>query len=337
MYHFRNDYSECCHPAILERIASLGTEANPGYGTDGYCASAAAKIRMAVQCPQAAVHFLVGGTQTNMTIIDACLRPFEAVIAADTGHINVHETGAVEGTGHKVLTAAGKDGKLTVEAIASILSAHADEHMVKPAMVYLSDSTELGTIYTKADLTAISEFCHSHGLLLFLDGARLGAALAAPGNDLTLPDFARLCDVFYIGGTKNGALFGEAVVIPNISLAKDFRYQIKHRGAMLAKGFLLGLNFDTLFTNGLYQELAQDANEKAMLLRDGLIAKGIPLYVDSPTNQIFPILSNQVLEDLKSDFSYEISARIDEDHTAIRLVTSWATTTEAVEAFLAAI
>lgn len=337
MYSFRNDYSECCHPAILERIASLGTEANAGYGTDPYCAAAADKIRAAIACPEAAVHFLVGGTQTNMTIIDTALRPFEAVIAAQTGHINTHETGAVEGTGHKVLTAASKDGKLTPEMISSVLSAHTDEHMVKPRMVYLSDSTELGTIYTRAELTAISQFCHSHGLYLFLDGARLGAALACRENDLTLPDLARLCDVFYIGGTKNGALFGEAVVILHPVIAADFRYQMKHRGGMLAKGYLLGLNFDTLFTDGLYLQLAAAAYEKAVHLREGLIARQVPLYVDSPTNQLFPVFSNVKLQALGKDFIYEVWGKVDEEHTAIRLVTSWATTDEAVKAFLAAI
>lgn len=337
MYSFRNDYSECCHPAILARIASLQTEANAGYGTDPYCQAAAEKIRAAVECPEAAVHFLVGGTQTNMTVIDAALRPFEAVIAAQTGHINTHETGAVEGCGHKILTALCPDGKLDPERIAAVMSDYTDEHMVKPRMVYLSDSTELGTIYSKAELTAISAFCRSHGLYLFLDGARLGAALAARENDLTLPDFARLCDVFYIGGTKNGALFGEAVVIPNPAIAVDFRYQMKHRGGMLAKGYLLGLNFDTLFTDGLYQKLADMAYAKAVRLKNGLADRHVPFYVDSPTNQIFPIFPNSKLKELEQDFIYEITAKVDEDHTAIRLVTSWATTDEAVDAFLAAV
>lgn len=334
MYSFRNDYSECCHPAILERIASLKTEACAGYGTDPYCEAAADKIRAAVGCPEAAVHFLVGGTQTNMTVIDAALRPFQAVIAAASGHINVHETGAVEGTGHKVLTAVSPDGKLTPDQIRTILDAHIDEHMVQPKMVYLSDSTELGTIYTKAELTAISTLCREKGLYLFLDGARLGAALCAEENDLTLKDLAKLCDVFYIGGTKNGALMGEAVVIPHPLLAEDFRYEIKHRGGMLAKGFLLGLNFDTLFTDGLYMKLARHAHDQAARLREGLLARQVPLLVDSPTNQLFPVFSNEELTGLSQDFIYEVWGPTDSEHTCIRLVTSWATPPEAVDALL---
>ncbi|MCI8565552.1 MAG: aminotransferase class V-fold PLP-dependent enzyme [Lachnospiraceae bacterium] len=337
MYSFRNDYSECCHPAILERLSALGTQANPGYGTDSCCAAAAGKIRSLIQCPDAAVHFLIGGTQANMTIIDALLRPFEAVIAAESGHIHVHETGAVEGTGHKVLTAPGADGKLTPAMILRILDSHMDEHMVKPRMVYVSDSTELGTIYTRAELTAISDLCREHGLLLFLDGARIGAALCARGNDLTFADLPRLCDVFYIGGTKNGALLGEAVVFADPELARDFRYQIKHRGGMLAKGFLLGLNFDVLFTDNLYMRLAERAQCLAVRLRDGLAARGVPFLVDSPTNQLFPVFPNEELPALAQAFSYEVSGAVDETHTCIRLVTSWATTEEAVDAFLAAV
>jgi len=337
MYSFRNDYSECCHPSILNRLANIGSEAHPGYGCDDYCRSAAEKIRQAIECPDAAVHFLVGGTQTNMTVIDAALRPFQAVIAASTGHINVHETGAIEGTGHKVVTAPTNDGKLTPALIQAVLDAHTDEHMVQPKMVYISNSTELGTIYTKAELTAISELCHTKGLYLFLDGARLGAALCADGNDLTMKDLPRLCDVFYIGGTKNGALMGEAVVITHPALAEDFRYQIKHRGGMLAKGFLLGINFDTLFTNDLYMELARHAARLATRLRTGLTERQIPLLVNSPTNQIFPVLPDALIEQLSHDFSYEVWGRVDEEHTCIRLVTSWATTEETIDAFLQAI
>ena len=337
MYSFRNDYSQCCHPAILNRLVDLGPEANPGYGCDGYCRSAADKIRQAIHCPEAAVHFLVGGTQTNMTVIDSALRPFQAVIAAASGHINVHETGAIEGTGHKVLAAEAADGKLTPALIQRILDGHTDEHMVQPKMVYLSNSTELGTIYTKAELTAIYDLCRANNLYLFIDGARLGAALCAKGNDLTMADLPRLCDVFYIGGTKNGALMGEAVVISHPALAEDFRYQIKHRGGMLAKGFLLGINFDTLFTDDLYMELARHAQTLADCLRRGLAECQIPLLVDSPTNQIFPVLPNTMLETLSQDFSYEVWGKVDEKHTCIRLVTSWATTEETVDAFLQAV
>lgn len=337
MYSFRNDYSECCHPSILKRLTNMGSEANPGYGCDDYCRLAADKIRQVIAYPNAAVHFLVGGTQTNMTVIDAALRPFQAVIAASTGHINVHETGAIEGTGHKVLTAEATDGKLTPALIQSVLDAHTDEHMVQPKMVYISNSTELGTIYTKAELTAISQLCRSKGLYLFLDGARLGAALCAEGNDLTMADLPHLCDVFYIGGTKNGALMGEAVVISHPALAQDFRYQIKHRGGMLAKGFLLGINFDALFTDDLYMKLARHAAGLATRLRTGLKEFQIPMLVDSPTNQIFPVLPNALIETLSHDFSYEVWSKVDDDHTCIRLVTSWATTEEAVDAFLQAV
>ena len=337
MHSFRNDYSQCCHPLILERLMKVGTTAYPGYGCDEICEMAAAKIRQAVNAPEAAVHFLVGGTQTNMTVIDSCLRPFQAVIAAESGHINVHETGAIEGTGHKVLTAPTADGKLTPALIQAVLDAHTDEHMVQPKMVYVSDSTELGTIYTKAELTAISQLCRDKGLYLFLDGARLGAALCAEGNDLTMEDLPRLCDVFYIGGTKNGALMGEAVVISHPVLAEDFRFQIKHRGAMLAKGYLLGINFDTLFTDDLYMKLAGHAAQMAAALRNGLKERQIPTLVESPTNQIFPVLPNALIQDLSHDFSYEVWGAVDAHHTCIRLVTSWATTTEDVDAFLAAL
>ncbi len=337
MYSFQNDYSECCHPAILERLASLKTQAFPGYGTDEICASAAAKIREAVGCPEAAVHFLIGGTQTNLIIIDAFLRPWEAVIAADSGHINTHETGAVEGTGHKVLTAPTEDGKLTPAMIDGICRAHTDEHMVRPRMVYLSNSTELGTIYTKAELEAIHALCRNRGLYLFLDGARLGAALCAEGNDLALTDLPRLCDVFYIGGTKNGAMFGEAVVIPDPSLLPDFRYQLKHRGGMLAKGFLLGVNFDVLFTDGLYMRLAAQADRMAARLKEGLVRLQIPMLVDASANQLFPVLPDSWVDKLRSDFAFEVWGPAEPGHTCIRLTTSWATSEEAVDALLSAL
>ncbi|MCI8402990.1 MAG: aminotransferase class V-fold PLP-dependent enzyme [Lachnospiraceae bacterium] len=337
MYSFQNDYSECCHPSITERLSLLGNEAFRGYGADRLCESAAAKIRRAIACPEASIHFLTGGTQTNLTVIASVLRPFEAVIAAETGHINVHETGAIEGTGHKVLTAASSDGKLTPEMILALLASHTDEHMVKPRLVYISDSTELGTVYTKAELTAIYALCRQRELILYLDGARLGAALCASCNDLSLSDLPRLCDIFYIGGTKNGALLGEALVISRPELAEDFRYEMKHRGAMMAKGFLLGLNFDTLFTDGLYLRLAEAAGQQAARLRQGLMDLGIPLMVDSPTNQLFPVLPNHALPCLRRDFAFEIWGPVDEEHTCIRLVTSWATTGEAVDHLLTAL
>ena len=235
MISFVNDYSEGACEEILERLAATNHEQSAGYGLDPYCERAAEKIRQAIECDDCDVHFLVGGTQCNKTVIAAALRPHEAVICAESGHINVHESGAIENSGHKVLYAPSADGRLQCADVEAILAKHTDEHMVKPAMVYVSDATEIGTFYTYAQLKALSECCHAHGLYLFLDGARLGNALCAEGNDLTLPQLAQLCDVFYIGGTKNGALFGEALVIVNDALKPDFRYHIKQNGAMLAK------------------------------------------------------------------------------------------------------
>lgn len=266
-----------------------------------------------------------------MLLISSCLRPYQAVIAASTGHINVHETGAVEATGHKVLTAAVPDGKLTPEAIRSIIAAHPDEHMVQPAMVYISDSTELGTIYNLTELTAISSTCKELGLLLYLDGARIGSALTCPENDLTLSAIAALTDAFYIGGTKNGALYGEALLITNPALQKDFRYAIKNRGAMLAKGFIAGIQFETLFENGLYWELAKHANELAAKLTAAFIEKGYALYAKSPTNQVFPVLPAAVCERLEKDFQFEIQSRPDPESVVVRFVTSWATPEKAVD------
>ena len=326
---------------MLERLGQTNMEQTPGYSEDKYCEEAREKIRKACGDDSLAVHFLVGGTQTNVTVINAALRKHQGVLCAVTGHINVHETGAVEACGHKVLGLESPDGKITAAQVAEAYEAHIHndsfEHMVQPKMVYISNPTEVGTIYSKAELTALSETCHKYGLYLFLDGARLGYGLAAPDNDLTLPEIAALCDVFYIGGTKVGAMFGEAVVITNPALKKDFRYFIKQHGAMLAKGRLLGIQFLTLFEEKRYFEISAHASRLAEKIHDELKDMGVKFYVDSPSNQQFVILPDAVLEKLKDDFAFEYQARVDDTHSAVRICTCWATKEENVEALLAAL
>ena len=339
MFFFNNDYSEGCHEKVLEALIRTNLEQTPGYGEDHHCASAAAKIRKLCGREDLAVHFLVGGTQANLTVIAAALRPHQGALGAATAHINVHETGAVEATGHKVLWVPSDDGKITASQVAEVVEAHwADasfEHTVQPKLVYISDPTELGTLYTLAELEALSRTCHEKGLYLFLDGARLGYGLAARGCDVTMEDLARLCDVFYIGGTKVGALFGEAVVIPNKELAQDFRYLIKQRGGMLAKGRLLGVQFDALMEDGLYFKIAERADAMADQIRASLQKAGYPLAVEGITNQIFPILPDKVLAELEKKYVFCPNGRIDETHSSIRICTSWATTQEAVDALCA--
>ena len=336
MIYFNNDYSEGCHPKVLEALIRTNMDQTPGYGEDTYCAGAAERIRELCAAPDAAVHFLVGGTQTNLTVIDAALRPHQGALCAETGHIHVHETGAVEATGHKVLTVPSADGKITAAQVIRTVEAHRSdasfEHMVQPKLVYISNPTELGTLYTREELTALSEACHCLGLYLFLDGARLGYGLTARGNDVTMSDLARRCDVFYIGGTKVGALFGEAVVITNPVLAEDFRYLIKQHGGMLAKGRLLGVQFAALLEDGLYFRIAEQANRLADRIRETLQQLNIPLLVEGVTNQIFPILPNDVLEELKKSYAFSEMDRVDEGHRAVRFCTSWATREENVEA-----
>jgi len=336
MYSFRNDYSEGAHPRVLQALIDTNLEQTCGYGLDPRCQTAADLIRRLCRAPDADVHFLVGGTQANLVTVDALLQSYEAVIAASTGHVSVHETGAIEATGHKVCTVDTPDGKLTPALVESVLAGHnGSEHMVSPRLVYVSDTTEIGTIYTKAELTALRRCCDAHGLYLFLDGARLGSALTAEGNDLSLPDLAALTDVFYLGGTKNGALFGEALVINGAVPRGHFRWHMKQRGAILAKGRLLGLQFQALLTDGLYFELACHANQLALRLRDGMAALGYPFPVESSTNQQFPVLPNSVVEQLEAmGYAFEIDRPVDDSHTCIRLVTSWATPEAAVEAFL---
>lgn len=339
MISFRNDYSEIAHPRILEKLLECATTQNDGYGLDAHSAAAADSIRRQIGV-DADIHFIPGGTQTNLLAIAACLRPYECVLACDTGHINVHETGAIEGTGHKVITVPHVDGKLTPEGIRQMFDTHESEHMVKPRMVYLSDSTELGTIYTKAELTAIRRTCDGLGLLLFLDGARLGSALCSAQNDLTLADLADLCDLFYIGGTKNGALLGEALVIVNPLLKSDFRYMIKNRGAMLAKGFVTGIQFEVLFEDEqpLYFTLADHANRQANKLFVALSQKGYDFYAPpAGTNQLFVIVTADKLTELEQDFAFNIEKPLADGRFAIRFVTSWATTDEMVDALIEAL
>lgn len=336
MYRFTNDYSEGCHPKLLEAIAAANTEGNFGYSTDPHCAHAVELIRAAIGHPKAAVHFLVGGTQVNTIAVCAFLRPHQAIIATEQGHPCGHESGAIEGIGHKVIPVpCGPDAKITPKAIAACCDAHPNEHNVQPKLVYLSNTSEMGAIYTGEELRAIHKVCQERGLYLYLDGARLASALAA--GSATLSEIADCCDAFTIGATKNGALFGEALVITNLPLAEDLRYIIKQRGGLLAKGFLLGIQFETLFTDDLYQEMGRWSTGLALQLRDGMQALGIPFMSDSPSNQQFPILPNSALEVLRPDFHWEELGPVDADHTCIRLVTSWATQQQAVDAWLAAL
>ena len=336
MIYFNNDYSEGCHSAVLEKLIQTNMVQTSGYGMDEYCAEAAQRIKDMCGNQELAVHFLVGGTQTNLTVISAALRPHQGVIGANSAHVQVHETGAIEATGHKILSLPSDAGKITAEQVKAAVTAHfADEsaeHTVQPKMVYISNPTELGTIYTLGELEELSAVCRSMGLYLFLDGARLGYGLTAKDNDITMADLARLCDVFYIGGTKVGALFGEAVVISNPAIAQDFRYLIKQHGGMLAKGRLLGIQFATLLENDLYFNIAKHANVLADQLRDTLSQLGYPLLVPGTTNQVFPILPDALLDELKKEFSFSEQERVDDAHRAIRFCTSWATTQENVDA-----
>lgn len=341
MIYFNCDYTEGAHPEIMRRLLETNLVQTVGYGEDEYCESARRRILALCRNENAQVHFLVGGTQANFTVISAALRAHQAVVAAVSGHIAVHETGAVEATGHKVITLPSDDGKITAAQVRACYDAHwndsTHEHMAQPAMVYFSNPTENGTLYSKAELTAISEVCRACGLTLFVDGARMGYGLASPKNDLTLADYAALCDVFYIGGTKVGALFGEAVVICKPELQRDFRYHIKQRGGMLAKGRLLGVQFDTLFTDELYFEISKHAVDLALELRAAFEKKGWPLLYDSWTNQQFPVLPDEVYERLKEKFVLSFWEKTDEHHTTVRVCTSWATTRESVQALLDAI
>ena len=336
MIHFESDYLEGCAPQILDALRQTNLEQTLGYGEDSHCARAADMIRYVFDCPDAAVHFLVGGTQANATVISSLLKPYQGVVCAESAHINVHETGAVEHSGHKVLALPARDGKISAKQILAALEAHhsdfSREHMVQPGMVYLSFPTELGTLYTKQELLDIREVCRNWELPLFIDGARLGYGLEASGCDLLPKDLPALADVFYIGGTKQGALFGEAVVFSNPALAEDFRYNIKQNGGMLAKGRLLGIQYEVLMNEGLYFSLARRADRLADRIRAAFTRKGIPFLVNNTTNQVFPILEIGAIDRLTVEFGVERWQTVDETRAAVRFCTSWATTETAVKA-----
>lgn len=327
--HFASDYMEGAHPAIMERMLLTNMMQTPGYGLDAVSESARKKIREACKAPEADVFFLIGGTQTNATIIDAMLHSYQGVIASQTGHVTVHEAGAIEFGGHKVLSLPHRDGKLEAGEIKACIDTYWQdenhEHMVMPGMVYLSQPTELGTLYSLEELEAIHAVCHGAGIPLYVDGARLAYALACPENDVTLPDLSRLCDAFYIGGTKCGALFGEAVVFPRHNTVPHFFTIVKQHGALLAKGRIAGIQFDTLFTDNLYEQAGQTAIKAARRIRAALIEKGYPLTFPSPTNQIFITLTNSQLASLEAAVEMSFWEKLDEERVVMRIATSWAT------------
>lgn len=335
MIRFDTDYMSGAHPKVMERLVQTNFEQTPGYGTDEYTANAKRLILDACGAPEASVYFLVGGTQTNSTVIDGLLDRHEGVLCAESGHINVHESGAIEATGHKVLTLPSYSGKVSAEDVDNYIKTfYADEtyeHMVAPGMLYISFPTEYGTVYTLKELQDISDVCHSHEIPLFIDGARLGYGLASEGCDVTLKDIARLSDVFYIGGTKVGALFGEAVVVTDRKLLKHFTPLMKQHGALLAKGRLLGVQFEALFTDGLYEEISMECVRRAMKLKDIFVSKGYAVEVDSPTNQQFFRLPNNVIDDIKSEVSFELWGPRGESESVVRFVTGWTTTDQDIE------
>jgi threonine aldolase len=331
---FASDYMEGCHPAILKRLTETNLEKTPGYGLDAYSEAAKEKIRAACHAPEAEIFFLVGGTQTNATVIDAILKSYEGVIAADTGHVSVHEAGAIEAGGHKVLTVPHHNGKISAKQVQELLTAYKNDancdHIVMPGMVYISQPTEYGTLYSLKELKEISSVCRENQIPLYLDGARLAYALACPANDVSLADVAALCDAFYIGGTKCGALFGEAVVLPKPGLIPHFFTIIKQHGALLAKGRLLGIQFDTLFTEQLYEQIGAGAILASDAIRKALMENGYTLCFDSPTNQVFCIISNEKMKRLAEKADFGFWENYDDSHTVIRFATSWATTMEDV-------
>ncbi|UXD67869.1 threonine aldolase family protein [Sphingobacterium faecium] len=336
MYNFKNDYSEGAHPNILTKLIETNLVQQLGYGEDEYGIEAKEVLKEKIKNPDATIHFLSCGTQTNLIVISFLLRVHEAVISAKTGHISANETGSIEATGHKVIAVETEDGKLRPSDIQNALKEYAlKPHVVKPRMVYISNSTEIGTIYTKSELEDLSSCCKTNNLLLYLDGARLGHALMAQNNDMILADIARLTDIFYIGGTKNGALLGEAVIFRTPELAFDFEYVLKQKGALLAKGRVLAIQFLELFKHDLYFDLAHHANMMALKIVDAVQSKGFSFLTNSMTNQIFPILPKDIIQKLSENYQFYIWKEIDDDHAAIRLITSWATDEKNVDAFIA--
>lgn len=336
MIRFNNDYNHGAHPSILAALENINGESYGGYGQDEWCEKAAEEIKKYLDAPEAKIHFLVGGTQANYVVIASALRPYQGVICAESGHIHVHETGAVENSGHKVLALPHTDGKITAQQIRleaeNYRTSVVQEHIIEPKMVYLSYPTEYGTTYSKAELEAIHDVCRKYDLYLFIDGARLGYGLAA--SDLTLADMAKYTDVFYCGGTKCGLLFGEAVVINNPKLQPYFRSYMKQNGGLLAKGWLLGIQFYTMFHEGLYFDISKSAVEKAMRIKAAFTEKGIPALIESNTNQQFVILENSQMKKLAEKYIFEFEKKIDESHTAVRFCTSWSTSEEEVEALV---
>ncbi|WP_320046446.1 low specificity L-threonine aldolase [uncultured Ilyobacter sp.] len=335
IYSFKNDYSEGAHPTILNAMISANMDQHDGYGEDSYSKEAVEILREKINNQNVDIHFVAGGTQANLVVISSILRPYESVIAADTGHISTHETGAIEATGHKINTVETSDGKLTSEKIKKIMDEHSSEHMVKPAMVFISNSTELGTVYKKKELEKISLFCRENDLILYMDGARLGAALSSDKSDLTLEDISKIVDIFYIGGTKNGALLGEAIIISNDRLKKNFRYNIKQKGALMAKGRILGIQFKELFRENLFFSLGKHANLMALRLGEKIEKLGYDFLSETESNQIFPILPNEIIENINKKYGFYIWEKIDKDISAVRLVTSWATKEEMIDKFIA--
>lgn len=339
MILFYSDYLEGCHPEILRRLEETNYDQTPGYSKDSYCDKAKALIKEICQAPDADVHFLVGGTQTNATVIAATLKPYQGALCADTGHINVHETGAIEHSGHKVLALPAANGKVSAETVRKALDAHfcqeSPEHEVQPGMLYISYPTELGTIYTKQELVELKAVCDEWEIPMFIDGARLGYGLASDACDLSIAELAAIADAFYIGGTKQGALFGEAVVIRRESMKNDFRYYIKQGGGMLAKGRLLGIQFDALLRDGIYFEIARKADLLAMRIRDAFKAAGCEFLIDSPTNQQFPIITEEMGEKLTAaGIGFELWQKMGDGKIAVRFCTSWATRDEQVDALI---
>jgi len=336
-HRFFDDYSEGAHPRVLEVLSDSNFQQEAGYGHDSLTARAVALLRNAVGNEEAAVHLLSGGTQTNLIALASMLRPFESVIAAESAHIAVHETGAIEATGHKVHALPSREGKLGAEQVRALVAQHRDEHMVRPRVVFVSQPTELGTLYTEREMADLAYACRELGLYLYLDGARLPAALASPACDLPLRRLGELVDVFYLGGTKNGALLGEALVILHPALQADFRFHLKQHGALLAKGRVLGAQFAALLEDDLYLQLARHANAMAARLAQGVRAAGVEFLGEPVTNQVFPILPDRVIAALREQFGFHIWSRVDAERSAIRLVTSWATPPGAVDGLLDAL
>lgn len=333
-YLFFDDYSEGAHPRILEAFSRTNLQQEPGYVMDSFATEAAELIKGKIGVPDAAVHFVSSGTHANLVMLASMLKPYESVIAADSGHINLHEAGAVEATGHKINAVKPAEGKLVPEDVRKIVEMHNFDQMVKPRAVYISQSTEVGTVYGKKEMEELSKVCRELGLYLYVDGARLGAALASAGADLDLPSLTKLVDAFYIGGTKNGGLIGEAIVIVNPALQENFRYHLRQRGALLAKGRAVSLQFLELFKDGLYLDIARHANEMAQKLAQGIKDLGYEFLAESPTNQVFPIFPNDLAEKLKADYGFHVWESSGPDRSVVRLVTSWATPEAAVEGFL---